>query len=83
MKDLIAWKKDFKTTINAVLDTLDDTPNQENTYHLIIDKIIDVNFLYHKFTLEALSVPAPKTREAMSKLEGLRSFDWTTNEVEF
>lgn len=49
---------------------------------MIIDKILDVDSLYHKFTLEATTMPTHRTKYAMDRLHNLKSFVWSTDDID-
>lgn len=45
-----------------VLEALTNEPDQESAYHIIIYRIMEVDAIYHKFTLEAATASTPKTK---------------------
>lgn len=82
IKDLDVWKQGFQDAINVVLNSLATDLAQNDTYHNINDKIMDADLMYHRFTLEAATMPTHITQEAMSKLQGLRAFAWLVDEID-
>lgn len=82
IKSLEEWKQGFQEVINVVLTSLEGNPNQGDTFINIIDKIMEVEQMYHNFALGVAVVPSHKTKEAMNKLHSLKGFSWPADEIQ-
>lgn len=64
IKGLDKWKQGFQDSINAIFNSLAINSTQNDKYYNIIDKLMEVELMYHRFTLEdALCLPVGKKKK--------------------
>lgn len=82
IKELVSWCAHFEKAISRVLEAMESDLDQEASYNIVLDRIMDVEGLYHKFVVEAVGVRAQVTRTTINRLEGLKNFEWTIDKME-